>query len=96
MQIWHLLFTFAAAKVTIASPTGKATQGEADAAIIDAIIAKYNLTDNAMASPSEPKLSKRATKCYSDDWRWDEEYNYALDRAGRWCSGNGGAERIYF
>ncbi|EGU86065.1 hypothetical protein FOXB_03415 [Fusarium oxysporum f. sp. conglutinans Fo5176] len=96
MQIWHLLFTFAAAKVTIASPTGKATQGEADAAIIDAIIAKYNLTDNAMASPSEPKLSKRATKCYSDDWRWDEEYNYALDRAGRWCSGNGGAERKMF
>ncbi|KAJ3535626.1 hypothetical protein NM208_g6575 [Fusarium decemcellulare] len=93
MQFWHLLLTLAAVKATIASPTGSAIQGEADAAAdIDAIIiAKYGLTDDGEASPAEFGLSKRARKCYSDDWRWDTEKNYALDRAGRWCSGNGGS-----
>ncbi|KAF4457933.1 hypothetical protein F53441_286 [Fusarium austroafricanum] len=86
MQISHLILTFVAATATVASPTGSTTQGD-----VDPVIAKYGLTDDVTDSTAEAKLSKRAEKCYKDDWRWDTEKDYALDRAGRWCSGNGGS-----
>lgn len=86
MQLSHVLLVLSAAAVTIATPVVDAEQAE-----FEAIAAKYNIELTESGAAGDFTIMS-GEKCYGSGEHWGDERQYALDRAGRWCSGNGGAE----
>ncbi|KAJ9419596.1 hypothetical protein FOXG_07092 [Fusarium oxysporum f. sp. lycopersici 4287] len=85
MQISYVLPILSATAASLATPVENAKQAE-----FEAIAAKYDIELTEAGASNFTAVA--AVNCYSSGETWGSKRDYALDRAGRWCSGNGGAE----
>ena len=96
MQLSHVFLVLSAAAATIATPVASPEQQAVEMTeqqLFESIAAKYNID---LSEPDEIEvrdvgLESRALNCYGRGPTWSPDSNNALDRAGRWCSGNGGS-----
>ena len=84
MQIANILLALSAAAASLATPVDNAEQAD-----FEAIAAKYNIE---LTETGDSDFTTSAVHCYGGGPSWGGDKSYALDRAGRWCSGNGGAQ----
>ncbi|KAJ3536940.1 hypothetical protein NM208_g6514 [Fusarium decemcellulare] len=87
MQISHILVVLSATAASLATPIVDAEQAE-----FEAIAAKYDIELTGAGASGFAIMSRSGENCYENGENWGNKRDYALDRAGRWCSGNGGAE----
>ncbi|KAF5003205.1 hypothetical protein FDECE_10223 [Fusarium decemcellulare] len=85
MQISHVLLVLSATAASLATPIVDAEQTE-----FEAIAAKYDIELTGAGTSDFTIMS--GENCYDRGETWGNKRDYALDRAGRWCSGNGGAK----
>ncbi|OBS26093.1 hypothetical protein FPOA_00037 [Fusarium poae] len=82
MQITNLLTILSAVAVTIASPVSDPSKHDVAA----------DGFDFGNASENTANLMKRQNRyCYQGGVKFGDNTDWAIDRAGRWCSGSGGA-----
>jgi hypothetical protein len=84
MHISNILLILSAAAASLATPVANVEQAD-----FEAIASKYNIE---LTEAGASDFTSSAVHCYGGGPTWGGDKSYALDRAGRWCSGNGGAQ----
>ncbi|KAF4444532.1 hypothetical protein F53441_11095 [Fusarium austroafricanum] len=84
MQITNLIVILSAVAATVANPVPNPSKHD---------IAEDGF-DFEHASENTAYLMKRQNRyCYQSGTKFGDNTDWAIDRAGRWCSGNGGSGR---
>lgn len=84
MQLAHMFTILAIASLAVGTPLNGGSTSPTEG------VEARDLVGTSPAEGVEVRdLMKRA--CYSGGKTWGDNRDHAIDRAGRWCSGNGGS-----